>query len=809
MRTSELENKNIEEDTGAASVAVVAMPLFGTKTAIRRAVDPNGFIFGKGKKKKKVEEKVDSSTSAAMPSMMDIGDNSSDLNKWSKSVAGHDGKKQTAPKGNSLNSDTFKDHGYVVGYTDVERKMASKAIGKKTKHMTSPGSKEPKGTNTTSPLSGVRESIWDLSRYKQQRKGVIYKYNPKNPLDQSEILGPDDQVIYDFKELRNKALHDALLLVQDLKTGQANNFRKGSDTAKKLNNILTTIVAAYDEIDQMRGAKRESTTNIKEVDMKKTAEKPKVAHCSQCGKGFSAAGLKPPHHTGFSHCKDHKGMKIVAEGKKAERMIKHVEKSEEDSGKSKAVAKKIAYATANKRGMLDNKNKKKTVKEAHMVTMHVEDDHEVSMAQGDLYSMAKKAIALHGMLDNVDNLEGWVQAKITMASDYIGTVFDHIDQKMAMQGTSEPLMGEAAIVPTGSTTSRQKLPPQTRQMVQKVSQGMDKNKNSVMTDKDGNVSVVDKKDTGKMTAAGMMTVDEASLAAELEEGRWEDAGRIVGSELGSAGGKALGDRVGAGVAGGIAGHAVGGAAGGYLGSKLDKYLGEDEEYQAALPAMVKDLEAKKMGPGDMRRSYGSHWKKLSDAAKEKHGPKHSRQHLVDLANEHMGMKESAGDDTVDNENIIYQMRKVINLRGQYEVKFPDGSREMVSPRVAHAVIQKYMDLRLPQDKLAFVRSAGKNMQSLQASIGMKGIGEEAGDRVRRIFGEDWGSSDTSAAIDAMKEYIRNEEGGRYTPETIEAAAAAVADRFYDQMGHDRPEAAADSLVSHFVRRWMSGSLKVS
>jgi hypothetical protein len=39
-----------------------------------------------------------------------------------------------------------------------------------------------------------------------------------------------------------------------------------------------------------------------------------VVHCSQCGKGFSSAGLKPPHHTGFSHCKDHKGMRIVAEG---------------------------------------------------------------------------------------------------------------------------------------------------------------------------------------------------------------------------------------------------------------------------------------------------------------------------------------------------------------------------------------------------------------------------------------------------------------------------------------------------------------
>lgn len=39
----------------------------------------------------------------------------------------------------------------------------------------------------------------------------------------------------------------------------------------------------------------------------------KVVHCSQCGKGFSGGGLKAPHHTGFSHCKDHKGMRIIAE----------------------------------------------------------------------------------------------------------------------------------------------------------------------------------------------------------------------------------------------------------------------------------------------------------------------------------------------------------------------------------------------------------------------------------------------------------------------------------------------------------------
>ena len=50
--------------------------------------------------------------------------------------------------------------------------------------------------------------------------------------------------------------------------------------------------------------------------------------------------------------------KKVAEGAKVDRMVKHVEKSEEKAGKSKTDAKNIAWATANKRGMLDNKNKK-------------------------------------------------------------------------------------------------------------------------------------------------------------------------------------------------------------------------------------------------------------------------------------------------------------------------------------------------------------------------------------------------------------------------------------------------------------------
>jgi hypothetical protein len=49
----------------------------------------------------------------------------------------------------------------------------------------------------------------------------------------------------------------------------------------------------------------------------------------------------------------------VVEGAKVDRMVKHVAQSEKKLGHSKKEAENIAWATANKRGMLDNKNKKK------------------------------------------------------------------------------------------------------------------------------------------------------------------------------------------------------------------------------------------------------------------------------------------------------------------------------------------------------------------------------------------------------------------------------------------------------------------
>lgn len=73
--------------------------------------------------------------------------------------------------------------------------------------------------------------------------------------------------------------------------------------------------------------------------------------------------------------------KKTDEGAKVDRMVKHIAKSERKLGKSKDEAEDIAWATANKRGMLDNKNKKK-VKEADIPSTHSQDTMGAGLGAG-------------------------------------------------------------------------------------------------------------------------------------------------------------------------------------------------------------------------------------------------------------------------------------------------------------------------------------------------------------------------------------------------------------------------------------------
>ena len=75
--------------------------------------------------------------------------------------------------------------------------------------------------------------------------------------------------------------------------------------------------------------------------------------------------------------------------------------------------------------------KHKEIKEGLADAAHkAEMDHEVQMARADLYKLAKYSIKLHELLKNVseaEGLEGWVQAKITKAADYISSVYHYMD----------------------------------------------------------------------------------------------------------------------------------------------------------------------------------------------------------------------------------------------------------------------------------------------------------------------------------------------------------------------------------------------
>ena len=60
-------------------------------------------------------------------------------------------------------------------------------------------------------------------------------------------------------------------------------------------------------------------------------------------------------------------------------------------------------------------------------------DHEVQMARSELYRAGKSAMELHNMLKRVserEGLEGWVQAKITKAADYIASVYHYLEYEM-------------------------------------------------------------------------------------------------------------------------------------------------------------------------------------------------------------------------------------------------------------------------------------------------------------------------------------------------------------------------------------------
>lgn len=67
---------------------------------------------------------------------------------------------------------------------------------------------------------------------------------------------------------------------------------------------------------------------------------------------------------------------------------------------------------------------------AHGAAAEAANDREGAMAKADLYKLANYSLKLFKKMQDEDQLEGWVQAKITKAADYIASVYHYLEYEM-------------------------------------------------------------------------------------------------------------------------------------------------------------------------------------------------------------------------------------------------------------------------------------------------------------------------------------------------------------------------------------------
>lgn len=85
------------------------------------------------------------------------------------------------------------------------------------------------------------------------------------------------------------------------------------------------------------------------------------------------------------------------------------------------------------------------------------DDHEAAMARADLYKLANYSFKLFKMIKDGDELEGWVQAKITKAADYIASVYHFMEYEMKFSEYGEKLERSDVYTESVRESFKQKL----------------------------------------------------------------------------------------------------------------------------------------------------------------------------------------------------------------------------------------------------------------------------------------------------------------------------------------------------------------
>jgi hypothetical protein len=175
--------------------------------------------------------------------------------------------------------------------------------------------------------------------------------------------------------------------------------------------------------------------------------------------------------------------------------------------------------------------------------MHL--DHEVQMARKDCYAAADDAIALHKLLRNVSEqqgLEGWVAAKITLASDYLNTVREHLEYQLMSQVQPDSMefpVAEGAMPATvirakekirqmSAEEKKEYFKGKTREQLQKMARSHGYGENSDVYAKYATETVAEEVDTGEYDAR--KSTHKGKTSPEQEK-RFRKKVRQYGDEL--------------------------------------------------------------------------------------------------------------------------------------------------------------------------------------------------------------------------------------------------------------------------------------
>ena len=93
----------------------------------------------------------------------------------------------------------------------------------------------------------------------------------------------------------------------------------------------------------------------------------------------------------------------------------------------------------------DTPNRKNTMENQINEGVLDDADEDGWMAKSQLYKLAKYAISLHGMISDTDNLEPWVQAKITRASEDMSSVKHYLEYQAVNPHGEQPNEPEMSI----------------------------------------------------------------------------------------------------------------------------------------------------------------------------------------------------------------------------------------------------------------------------------------------------------------------------------------------------------------------------